>query len=446
MLSPALLLISFLLLPFSRKLRRGLFARKGLLNRADLSHQAWKADPLWFHVSSSGEFEQCLPILDELKARGLLSPIILTFFSPSGLEALTLEKKRREQSGQQIPWDFADYSPLDFKSHVDRFIKIMRPRALILIHGELWPQLISSCQKMHIPCLLMGSFVSHFSWWRKLYYSRALSAFQFIGTIDPETASQLKKLSLAADIEVVGDSRVERVLQRKQRNTKAPWESFFEGQKIFLFASIHKRELKFLLPTYEWLAKSDFRILTVLHEPTPRLARRVKACLDSKGISCRLWSHWLYSPDATSHLIVDTVGTLAELYKMGQLVFVGGSFDSRVHNILEPAAYGRPILTGPLIENSSEAIYLSKNNLGLIRVFTPEALVAAVKRLQSSEEVSQLSSRLIAFVQGMRGAHIRYADKVWKHLSLFPDVCDRGLSEFNALRPGGENPNSLESI
>jgi 3-deoxy-D-manno-octulosonic-acid transferase len=192
-----------------------------------------------------------------------------------------------------------------------------------------------------------------------------------------------------------------------------PWADYFSGQKCLVLASVWQEDFDALKPSLKMLAEEfpQWRILVTPHEPHQEVVERWQRWLESEGIKTRRWSAWLKNPERESALIVDAVGFLAELYRIASLVFVGGSFKSRVHNVLEPAAYGCPVITGPLISNSAEASEMSRRDLGLIRTESAENLAQEFRKLLSDNlRCDRYRGKLQSFLEEKRGAGRRYAE------------------------------------
>jgi 3-deoxy-D-manno-octulosonic-acid transferase len=400
---------SVLCLPFSKKLRQGFLGRRHLSDRIKKARALWTQAPFWFHVASSGELEQCLPILDELKRRRPDQPLFVSYFSPTAKKALELEAERR---GGNIPWDYADYAPFDLRSSVKSFIDALTPQRFVAINREIWPGLLEGCRARNIPSFLFACYFARRTPSTFRLYGRWLALFQAIGVTEPETAAWLKQALPDHHIDVMGDPRVERVLQRKALRKSAPWADFFQGQNVFVGASLWNPDflaLQRVLPTI-FRSTPRWRVILTPHEPKESFIRTLVAYVRSQGGTARRWSNWMREPDDNSHLIVDTVGVLAELYCVATVVFVGGSFRARVHNVLEPAAYGRPVLTGPFIQNSSEAVELSREGLGVMRAATLEKLVELSHRLLTEPELRERSSNALSrYLEERQGASERYA-------------------------------------
>lgn len=396
-------------LPFSNKLRRGYLDRRGLLERVTEARARMEAKPYWFHVASSGELEQAIPVMEEIKRTG--APVFLSYFSPTARDGVALEETRRKAAGVEAPWDASDYLTLDFPTAALSYVDALDPRCFVAVHREIWPAVVGACEKREVPCYLIAA---HFSssarrWFRA--YAPRLSRFRFIGTVDEKTKAFLKG-SLSVPVEALGDPRIERVHSRRKLAGKSGAESFLRGRPVFLFASLRPQDFEAVKPCLEMLITEypQWRLLIVPHEPQEKFCAEIVAWLKARGAKARLWSRWLLEPETESHLVVNAVGFLAELYSLADLVFVGGSFTAKVHNVLEPAVYGKPILTGPFISNSLEASEMAEKDIGLFVTETPQALTTTARELLlSGEKREEAGRKLTAFMDSRRGASARYA-------------------------------------
>lgn len=415
--------LGFLVRPFSKKINLMYRGRQSLIPRLQTAVQGWER-PIWFHVASSGELEQCLPIADEMKRRWPQQKILITYFSATAQKAITLEKERRKKANVPYSWDFADFAPFDFKKEVTAFVQIVRPLALVMIHREVWPNLVNVCQDHQIACFL---FATHFSektiraWG---WYQNSLQKLQWIGTTDSDSAKHLSHWlgvgryeNVGPRIEVIGDSRIDRVLVRKQWQPKPVWEDFFQQRPTWIAASLWPKDFKALKKSLQFVLNEhpQWRLVLVPHEPNDSFVNDISQWFKTQKNAVRLWSHWSRQPDDHSHLIVNAVGFLAELYRISHLTFVGGSFHKKVHNVLEPAAYGNPILCGPHIQNAREALDLQGK--GLVSAETDDLLLREVKRLLTHpKEQEAAASATLQYFTSRLGASRRYCDVLEKNI------------------------------
>ncbi len=399
--------------PFSTKIRQGLEGRRGLFDRIQ-AFGSIHPGAIWFHVASSGELEQAIPVMDELKAARPGLPLLLTYFSPSGKKAVTLEATRRKDQGLTVPWDHADYSPLDASAELSLFFTSVRPSLLVLVHRELWPGLLNAAKGFDVRAVLMSSY-----WPTKPSRGegKKLEGLAWLGTVDSTSAERIREAVPTlprADVESFGDPRAERVLLRKAWN-KMPAETGETGHPLWLLASLHERDVVALSDLPFRLKSSPTLWVVVPHEPDDKMIGRLKRWLAPLGKVC-LWSESGGELPAQGAIIVDKVGFLAELYVRASVVFVGGSYDARVHNVWEPAAYARPILTGPYIQNSAEALQLKAK--GLLKVCPDSSALATELELLLADPTQHraIAGGLTEFLEAQRGVSRRYAVKL---LSLY---------------------------
>jgi hypothetical protein len=220
--------------PFSTKIRLGLAGREGLYDRIRAFGDIHPGS-IWFHVASSGELEQAIPVMDELKRERAGLPILLTYFSPSGKKAVELEEVRRARQGLVVPWDHADYSPLDASTELSLFFSSVRPSLLVLVHRELWPGLLNAARTFDVPAALMSSY-----WPSRPSRGdgKKLKRLAWLGTVDGTSAERIREtVAMPGDtlVEPFGDPRAERVLLRKEWN-RMPTERAGENP-LWLLAS-----------------------------------------------------------------------------------------------------------------------------------------------------------------------------------------------------------------
>lgn len=399
--------------PFSAKLRDGLRGRHGLKQRLIDQCRSFSVAPIWFHVASSGELEQCLPIVDRIKSIRPSQTIFLSYFSPTARRALSLERERRASRGLTPPWDGADFSPFDLRKHVNAYLDVLRPKCLVMIHRELWPELIEACTRRGIPCHLFAAYFPSASSRSLWLYGRSLRRLTSIGTTDDGTTALLKSAWPDIRAETVGDPRVDRVMMRKSLATSAPWQDLLRSRSNFVAASIWPKDFEYLKLAFKALSEEhpDWRMVLVPHEPTSGFVRELLTWVRGLNARCQPWSEWIKKPTTDCHIVVDAVGFLAELYRIATIVYVGGSAVARVHNVLEPAAYACPILTGPFIENSPQAVAMSVSSGGLVRTSEPDELKRRLLELVNNRaSLSEKSESLTRYIQSQQGAPARYAD------------------------------------
>lgn len=411
--------VSFALLPFSKKLRLGVLGRRGLNNRLQRAKESWiarglESSPYWFHFASAGELEQAIPIAEELKKRNPKTSILFTFFSPSGEKGIRLEVQRRKKANRPIPWDAADYLPLDLSWKVTQALEIVNPKALILINRELWPTLIRKTNERNIPLFLFSAFFPSQKTKMLTLWQPYLKYLKQIGTVGDSTTELLLNADSTLKVQSIGDTRIERVLERKSLQAAPPaWGTFLENRSLFIGASLWEKDFEALKPSIQKIAQEfpQWRVCLVPHEPEDGFINEIKSWGKEQGISFRRFSHFLETPDEVSPIIMDRVGLLAELYRYSNLAFVGGSFKAKVHNVLEPAAYSNAIIVGPYIQNSFEATEMNRLHLGLRSVSTSqEAQIEILKRISDVSFLKSEGEAAYQYLLDRRGSAVKYCD------------------------------------
>ncbi len=374
-ITPVILIAAACVSPFSRKLRRGLWARRGLNRRiAKLKAVRKIAHPIWFHVSSAGEFEQALGVIDALFAESPSVPIFLSYFSPSAEGAILRETARRDG---KVPWAGADFSPFDIPFFVTRFLNALEPRLLVVINRELWPEMLLQAKRRGIGVKLIATFFQNP---RKQLSHFALRYFDWVGAVDEASCDYVKGLGIPS--KVVGDPRIERIVHRGI--SVPPWASFF-NHKVLVLGSLWPEDFRELQGALAILSRNSWRLVFVPHEPTESFVNQLKNFSQKLG-GTRRFSAFLRTPDESSHLIVDKVGPLLDLYGVATAAFVGGSFKRRVHNVSEAITRRIPVFTGPNISNSAEALQLSKTPaLSILK--SGDDLVSALNHALTEREI-----------------------------------------------------------
>lgn len=404
------LCVAALCSPFIPKLRAGLWGRRGLTERVRRFSVSGTGAPIWFHVASSGEFEQAIPILDKIKSRKPGQCIFLTVFSPSGRRAVELERVRRVGAGQSLPWDGTDYSPFDLSWTVGGFLEVLRPTALVLLNRELWPEIISGCKAREIPVYLFATSLGEPSRRFLPLYRPWLHSLAFVGTVDLRSQHWLTEVAGVGSVETVGDPRIERVLARRSFSAAQTFERPPDRPR-FVGASLWPEDLSALGESLRLLlGRREWQVFLVPHEPEESFLQKIEAEIGRLGGSSVRWSR-MESSTTASVVVVDVVGWLAELYRSATVAFVGGSFRKRVHNVLEPAAYAVPVFTGPYIDNSVEALEMSATGAGVFVATDGEMLQEYLRPLIENPDLARHEgAKALEYLQARTGAANRYVE------------------------------------
>lgn len=394
-----LLIFAFL---FKQKIRKGFRGRKRIfeeliLNNLNLN-QSNKV--IWFHSSSLGEFEQAKPIIEKLRNEAKVN-IVVSFFSPSGYE-----------NSKKYPYaDLITYLPFDSKWRAKRFIEIISPDLAVFMRYDIWPNHIWTLKKKNIPSLLVDATMKKKSP-RKFPIVRSFHKYLFedftkILTVSEEDLSGFKNFKCRdVQIKVVGDTRFDRVYNRSlaSRNSKILNPNVIEGNKIIVAGSTWQQDEEVLIPVFSKILKYEKQALLIIapHEPDLLHLEKLEHEFLPEIPSIRL-SH-INNYNNQRVIIVDSIGILSILYNYADVTFVGGSFKLNVHNVLEAAVYGVPVLFGPKIDNSQEAKQLTEAGGGIL-VKDKKALYRSLRKLLSEDDFRRdCGKKSYDYVNENRGA------------------------------------------
>ncbi len=368
--------------------RKGLFKK---LDAQDFKSNNW----IWIHCASLGEFEQGRPIIEALK-ENTDEKILLTFYSPSGY---TIRKD----------YDLADhvtYLPLDTRKNARKFLEIIQPIKVIFVKYEFWYHFLDELKHREIPCYLVSATFRKqqlfFQPWIGKWFRKMLLGFDYIFTIDQASKSLLNTYDINKVL-VVGDTRIDRVLEIKKSKYKNPLIlNFKQDYPLLIMGSSWEKDEQIIIPYY-LKNKSKLRLLIAPHDVSEknvyRLLTYIKA-LD-ENIIVSQYSGGEIKPN-TQILILDSIGILSKIYRYAEWVCIGGGFGAGVHNILEPAVYGVPVLFGKKHKKFPEAIGMiqSEGAFTFSNVNEFEAIMAKLR----NEKLRQISGKsAAAYIEQMGG-------------------------------------------
>ena len=349
---------------FSSKIRRGIRGRKRIFE--DLIINAASLDKtkqlIWFHSSSLGEFEQAKPIIKELKNTRDFN-ILVTFFSPSGYE-----------NSLRYPYaDLVSYIPLDSKSNAKRFIQIVKPNLVVLMRYDIWPNHIWAIKETGIPAILIDATMKKNSA-RHLpiiknfhkYLFNDLSKILTVSKIDNERFKVFVKDK--EKIKVVGDTRFDRVYEKSitSRGRNLINEELFKDKTVFVAGSTWEEDQEIIIPVFKKLCKYNENLLMIIAPHEPSILNLDKIEHDFAKELATIRFSYLNNFNGENVIIVDSIGILLALYTYADFAYVGGSFKQGIHNVLEAAVYGVPVVFGPKIDNSQEAQKLVEIGGGIV--------------------------------------------------------------------------------
>jgi 3-deoxy-D-manno-octulosonic-acid transferase len=361
---PGLYILLHIASLFNAKVKKGLKGRKRILE--DLIIQAASLNKskklIWFHSSSLGEFEQAKPIIEKLKEKNNIN-ILVTFFSPSGYE-----------NSKKYPYaDLVSYIPFDSVSKAKNFINIVKPDLAVIMRYDIWPNHVKALVDAGIPSILADATMKERSLRKvplvKNFHEKLFSNITRILTVSETDALGFNQFGCSEEqLEIVGDTRFDRVHQKslKAKESRLINDEVLRGKKVIVAGSTWTADEDVILPAFIKLSKyvDDIVLIIAPHEPTLLHIENIENEIYKYAKSIR-FSH-LHNYKNEKVIIVDSIGILMTLYSYADIAFIGGGFKYNVHNVLEAAVYGVPVLFGPKIENSQEAAELAKRGGGIV--------------------------------------------------------------------------------
>lgn len=335
----------------------------------------------WFHCASLGEFEQGRPLIEHIKAEQPNHRILLTFFSPSGYEV------RKNYAGA----DIVAYLPLDTRSNAERFLDIVRPERIVFVKYEFWLNLLAEIRKrQHVHYLVSAVFRSDQIFFKGHggIFREALKGYSHIFTQDKKSGELLETIGIT-NVTVAGDTRFDRVTEIAAGAKDIPAAAAFtKGNRMLVAGSTWKADEELLFPVLKKHFQDGWRMIIAPHETNEARIESIESALKGIGVSdthiVRFSKAAVHLPSDVRVLIIDNIGMLSSLYKYGTVAYIGGGFGKSIHNTLEAAVYGIPVVFGPMYEKFNEALGLIECKGGF-GVHTPEELQKTLDDLLTDE-------------------------------------------------------------
>lgn len=306
---------------------------------------------IWFHCSSLGEFEQGRPLMEKFRENMPGKKILLTFFSPSGYEI------RKKYPGA----DYIFYLPADTRKNASRFLEIVKPGMALFVKYEFWYHYLTQLKKSGIKTYLVSGifrpqqifFRSYGKWFRQI-----LKSFTHFFLQDEESASLLKSIGIN-NFTVCGDTRFDRVFSIAGKATDLPViQSFCSGKMTLVAGSTWPPDEEIIVKFINE-NKLPVRFIIVPHEIHEYGIRQLVDSIKVKTTRYSSITNTALADDPALNgaevMIIDTIGILSSVYKYGNIAYIGGGFGKGIHNILEAATFGLPVIFGPNFKKFREA-------------------------------------------------------------------------------------------
>jgi len=362
---------------------------------------------IWFHCASLGEFEQGRPLIEETRARFPGHKILLTFFSPSGYE----KRKTFEQA------DYVMYLPLDTARNARLMAGTVKPEMVIFIKYEFWYHFLHRLSERGTPLFLASGIFRpgqlFFRWYGR-WYCKFLESFTHIFVQHEDSRLLLQKIGIDR-VTVAGDTRFDRVRKAAATPFHHPaLEQLIRGRTAIVAGSTWDPDEQLLEEAFLQLPDELFWIIAPHELSQTHLSRLLKRFPDSL----------LYSTleekmqPGTRVVIIDSIGSLSYLYRLGTLAYVGGGFGKGIHNILEAATYGIPVIFGPVYHKFREAVELAELKGGF-PVQDGKELLSTIHQQLNDRDLLKVSSKIAGnYVMERVGATSAIMNEVCKKSGL----------------------------
>jgi len=355
---------------------------------------------IWFHAASLGEYEQGLPVIEAIKQQFPIHKIVVTFFSPSGYEV----KKNNKVA------DITVYLPLDTISNSKQFIRLVHPEMAFFIKYEYWPNYLNELRKQQIKTYLISGILrkdqAFFKWYGG-FYRNALKTFDYFFVQNESSKTLLQNIGFN-NIKVSGDTRFDRVVSILKRDNSLDFIEQFKDNKATIVIGSSWPKDESILVNYINQSSDNVKFIIAPHNIKLEQIHSLYNQINKTKFKFSDYSiETLRKPNLEDYqvFIIDTIGILTKIYSYADIAYVGGGFGNPgIHNILEPATFGVPIVIGPNYSHFSEATALV-NMEGCVSVQNQTQLNEAFNLLlQNEDERLEKGHICSTFVQMNKGA------------------------------------------
>jgi len=414
-----------LLSPWNKKAGYWLEGRKNLMARLKLSIPSSGEDLIWMHCASRGEFEQGLPLLEKMRNRYPSYKILVTFFYSPGYEL----------KYENIAADYIFYLPVDSKKNAVEFLEIANPKLVFWIKNNFWFYYLRELKKRRIPVLLISGVFNeergYFAFSGRIQ-KHMLNLFSHLFVQTEGSAAWLRSAGISRGITVAGDTRFDRVIEIASQFNPIPLIEAFCGKNLPVIVAGNTWEEDEEQLDHYANAHPEIRFIIAPHSLDEEGLANIKKLFRRSVYYSTLVSNSRPEqdgkkpvavpgalPDLPNVLIMDHIGILAQLYKYATIAYVGGGFvDEGVHNVLEAAVYGKPVLFGPVIEEAIEAMDLVDNGGGMVIDSALEAEEVFNRLLTHPDEYFASGRAAKEYVWRNQGATRRIMDYIQENLLL----------------------------
>ena len=386
---------------FNNKLKKGVEGRKSTFKI--LKDSISENDKtLWFHCASLGEYEQGLPVFTKLRNHYKSHKIVLSFFSPSGYDI----KKNSPIA------DLVVYIPLDTRTNAKRFLNLVKPELSVFVKYDIWPNFLYELKSQQKRALLISASFRENQIYFKTYggfFRKALFTFEHIFTQNEVSKEILNAINYKT-VSVNGDTRFDRVYSQLETDNTLPYVEAFKNNKLCVVAGSTWPEGESLFIDFiNSEASKDIKYIIAPHDIKPDRIKKLQESIKSKSI--------LFSDKNNKNLsdykvfIIDTIGILSKIYSYADIAYVGGAMgNTGLHNTLEPAVFGVPIIIGNNHYKFPEASALITNG-GMFSISNQQEFNQILNELILNEEKRKISGfKNRQYIEKNTGAVIQILD------------------------------------
>lgn len=379
---------------FDSKAKKWVQGRKGIFKKLEAAIGS-NDKIVWMHCASLGEFEQGRPLLEKLRSQYPHYKFLLTFFSPSGYEV------KKDYKGA----DWVFYLPMDGAQSAKRFLEIVNPSLVIFVKYEFWYYYLKKIKYRNIPLLLVSALfwekMSFFKWYGAMQ-RKMLSRFDHLFVQDETSKRLMDGIGLSAITTISGDTRFDRVIDIAKNAEAVPLIEKFVGTGKAIIAGSTWPEDEEVLKKIMDIKHPPVKLIMAPHEINEKHLASMQELFPEAVRMSQLASNSKLA--SANILIIDNIGLLSRLYKYAYITYVGGGFGKGIHNTLEAAVYGKPVVFGPVFHKFKEAADLIKTG-GAISINNAEEGVEAIQKLLNDKQLRvDYCNRSRDYVYASKGA------------------------------------------
>jgi 3-deoxy-D-manno-octulosonic-acid transferase len=395
--------VAVVISPFSKKARRWVKGRHGWRNRLRAFRRG-EGKLVWVHCASLGEFEQGRPVIEKIRSRKPGWKVVITFFSPSGYEV------RKDYNGA----DLVMYLPADLPGNVRHFLGKIKPDLAIMVKYEFWYNYLSELKRRGIPTYLVSGIFrpeQYFFRWYGRFARTIFSVFTHIFVQDEQSGKLIQSTGYER-VEMTGDTRFDRVSQIAAAARDLPAIEKFRGDEMLFVAGSSWEEDEEIITGFINDHAGVMKWVIAPHEIDEAHLRRLERKISGGSVR---YSDYGSDSEGCRVMIIDNIGMLSSIYRYASIAAVGGGFGRGIHNILEPACWGIPVLFGPNHGKFREAGQLIERG-GAASFTGPETFNAIVENyLSDNAALKRAGEACLSYIAENKGATDRVYTEIFEN-------------------------------